>query len=1114
MVAITFIQHDPTQEPRQKQLNSARARAHAARVSHDWRRSDSRQQSPSQSPEVDSKSEDSDDEYFLRVATLEGNSDPFRCFAIEITPELNRILTFTRDVALRAHYSPLAVRRMSSGMAGNFEQPYILGGWADIAASLRDEGTALARLTTYSQYLSHCVPNPKEMRMLVLQMRKRSLQLLREKLERHTDSSSVEEKNNLKRHIFSLFDAECFCGNTQAAIVHGVTLQKLINESNTFDAPMAQRLLYIICHSAATSGQRTVPSVGKWISERSEAFLKDQIPPHPLGVPRSRILHASVTLPELHDLFARCWYLGDASMQISPNESPTPAESVQNKRSAYIYVTVSALINLIRLNDMFHDLVEAVWMAGASRSERYTQAALSVALNYLTREMFGDLTIGGVNIRDCSAILMGQLRLTFTKAYQSSTVNDRLDFAPAYLWILYVGALCEHRRRDNILMVDLLDEFWFSPLLAFQAHLMGVMTWPHMRLVAEQFFYTDIVEPDGVIWFDALLKRHILENHNVSIWVSLALQIQLDIQRLSETKSLRAFRDLKEAYEVIKFRAEEYQKWHESLGVEIWDKSWHSQIRILVDQFGEWIKGKNCGKSDGKEVLQRVDAGFNMTDAVRASGRVPLLEYFPVTSGMMKTDLQLEWHTLGLKLVNKTAHVPMLCHLYNALRIVDPQSPVWPDMELLIRNQNPGKIFMGGRPGTLVQARNRFLLSIGASAASLGKDSRKIRFRKDNPGMREYEQSSIARNLFDRWMGQETRKIDEAAYRLQELLFGRRYREDLERNLYVTISSPAQTYPHKSLATLQTKMVRILGRLSEGFSAEMPALMFDFFSMERRCFAVFEQLVEDFQTSEEGGLRSTRLARNPALNPVEIAFDVFNDSVGSERMVHCLASKNRATNRAQGPAVAKHMKSMIPQFQDETSQAYLSQALTLIRNGRIGDVFGEYADLSEYATAARLFNPIRQRIESLVKQRKGDAELVELRRQVGTKDYGISLFRRSSLEALYGPGKEQSWKDIVVAENVIDEAMLRKADNPVLYLVALLFLHQKKIMCGTGEDSYERSGLRSNDVKDLERQIREKWFNGNTSKWEDMTQPDKEDWEKWEGIYGREGRLAPQLRIK
>ncbi|OAP61460.1 hypothetical protein AYL99_03663 [Fonsecaea erecta] len=510
MVAITFIQHDPThtQEPRQKQLDSARARAHAARVSHARRRSDSHQHSPPQSQDLDLQTEDSDDEHFLTVSAFEGNSDPFRCFAIEITPALNRILTFTRDVALRAHYSPLAIRRISRTIAGTFEQPYILGGWADIAASLRDEGTALARLTTYSQYLSSCVQNPKELRMLVLQMRKRSLQLLREKLERHTDSSASEEKNALKRHIFSLFDAECCCGNTQAAIIHGTTLQKLINESNTFDAPMAQRLLYIICHSAATSGQRTVPSVGEWISARSEAFLKEQIPPHPLGVPENHLSHASVTLPELRTLFARCWYLGDASKQTTPTESPTAATAVQNKNAAYIYVTVSALVNLCRLNDMFHNLVEAVWMAGISRSERYTQAALSVALNYLTREMFGDLTIGGVNIRDCSVLLMGQLRLTFTRAYQSSSVNERLDFAPAYLWILYVGALCEHRRRDNILMVDLLDEFWFSPLLALQANLMGVMTWPHMRAMAEQFFYTDIIEPDGAVWFETLLKRY------------------------------------------------------------------------------------------------------------------------------------------------------------------------------------------------------------------------------------------------------------------------------------------------------------------------------------------------------------------------------------------------------------------------------------------------------------------------------------------------------------------------------------------------------------------------------------------------------------------------------
>jgi hypothetical protein len=33
------------------------------------------------------------------AARFEGNSDPFQCYAIEITPELNRVLAFTRDVS-------------------------------------------------------------------------------------------------------------------------------------------------------------------------------------------------------------------------------------------------------------------------------------------------------------------------------------------------------------------------------------------------------------------------------------------------------------------------------------------------------------------------------------------------------------------------------------------------------------------------------------------------------------------------------------------------------------------------------------------------------------------------------------------------------------------------------------------------------------------------------------------------------------------------------------------------------------------------------------------------------------------------------------------------------
>ncbi|OAL30062.1 hypothetical protein AYO20_08966 [Fonsecaea nubica] len=591
--------------------------------------------------------------------------------------------------------------------------------------------------------------------------------------------------------------------------------------------------------------------------------------------------------------------------------------------------------------------------------------------------------------------------------------------------------------------------------------------------------------------------RHILENRNCPIWVSLALQIQLDIQRVGKTKPIRAFQDLNQAYDVIKLRAEEHQKWYETHGVEIRWKSWHDHIDRLLNEYGIWIKGKICGKSEGKEVLERVDAGLE----------VPLMKDFPVTCGTMKTELHLEWHTLGLVLVNSTLQVPMLCHLYNALRIVAPQSPVWPDMELVIRNQSPEKIFVGGRPETLGQARNRLLLSIGMSITSLAKDSRGLRFRKKNPGVRRYEHSPIAKNLFVRWQGQETRKIDEAAHRLQEHLFSRRYFEDLERHYYVAAGSPAQTQPQRTLSTLRTKMVRTLGRLSDSFAAEMPVLMFDYFSMERRCSAAFEHLAHAVWVMADGGLPSVTPVDHPAANAIGLTIDVFNEAVSLQMMIRCLDSQKRAVNRAQGPAAAKRLKSMVPQFQNESDQGYLN-ALTHMRNGRIGEVLGKCAGLSEHAAAARAFGPLRKWIENLVNEQKGDAELVKLRRVVGTKDYGICLFRPSSLEALYGPGKEQSWGGIVVAESVIEEAMLHRAVNPVVYLGARLFLHQEKMTCGTGADSYESSGLKAGDVKDLEREITEHWFNGDPNEWEGHGQTEKEDWEKWEGIYGREGRLA------
>ncbi len=501
-----------------------------------------------------------------------------------------------------------------------------------------------------------------------------------------------------------------------------------------------------------------------------------------------------------------------------------------------------------------------------------------------------------------------------------------------------------------------------------------------------------------------------------------------------------------------------------------------------------------------------MDGGLNIQAAIRASGRVPLLEYFPVTCGTMKTELLLEWHTLGLKFVNHTFHVPMLCHLYNALRTLDPEAPTWPDMELLIRNQSLGKYFVGGRPRTLEDAQNRFLLSCGVSAASFAKDSRGLRYRQRGEGLRLFEQSPLSQILFKRWVNGETRKVDEASYELQQLLVSSKYQKQLETELYVNSSTLATTPFGTKLIPLQSKMVRILARLSRGFNAEMPALMFDYFAMQRRCYTAYGKLKSDFKDllKEHDALDEDK---EPILNnPISTTRAIFKLAVNTEAAVQAMTSKNRAASKAHGPAMAKILGSFLPQPEDEESRTYVEKAIRLTRQGRFDEVVGEFADISKNASAMNILEPVRSGIDSVLDQGKGDVEIRKLRKFVGTSSFGIFLFRQQSLQALYGPGDDQRWKDIGIEETVLEQAVICQADNPGNYLLAMFFLRQEKMNFGQGTDSHASSGLGTTDVDGVGEHIKKEWFGGKDFASEASI--DKEDWEKWEDIYGKKGRLA------
>lgn len=124
-------------------------------------------------------------------------------------------------------------------------------------------------------------------------MRKRNLHLLRKKLEDYADDLPVTGKSALKRHVFGLFDTECFFESTKVAHVHSRALQRFTLDSYGIDVLIAIRLLYIMCHTAAATGQRTLSVITEWISHQLEALFENSVAAFPLGVSEPHMLTKS-----------------------------------------------------------------------------------------------------------------------------------------------------------------------------------------------------------------------------------------------------------------------------------------------------------------------------------------------------------------------------------------------------------------------------------------------------------------------------------------------------------------------------------------------------------------------------------------------------------------------------------------------------------------------------------------------------------------------------------------------------------------------------------------------------------------------------------------------------
>lgn len=516
-----FVLFRPNQPRRDSEYDDARAKSHAARVGHQRRISRKKVKQeldddylPVNWQSIKSEDDDITDEYreFVHgfpaaIQNLKGSCDPFNATAVQITPRINQIIIFIRDVAIPAAYfnnmfagltkgvrnSDLSVLKENAVISRSGAQK----AWNAIIDSLDDELTALSRIMGYSSLLATLSPEIRWTKAFQNCMRGRALRLLSEAL--GDEKQNIESNPKYQQIIYGLFQAACIESDLKAVQTHGAMLRKLFEKGFCTPHLIIQALMFD-GDFATKHDRRCVLDVDFWyprVFTPIWSVTKAYFPRTPAA---GRDIHETVTVPELREFIART---RDTSDIMEHNQFTKKLDSVGTDRTFAESVT-KGLLDCAQLNHLYLDLADEDQgrVIGASVGQRHTQAALAAAVQFVKRRVGSEAMINGKDYRDANGTIIRRLRFSLLKAFKTCTLTELFELAEAHLWLLFVGTEYEVKIVKDLKLVRF---SWFAKELSQQAHLMEVIAWPQMRGIALRFLFADFVEPHGSLWYEKLM---------------------------------------------------------------------------------------------------------------------------------------------------------------------------------------------------------------------------------------------------------------------------------------------------------------------------------------------------------------------------------------------------------------------------------------------------------------------------------------------------------------------------------------------------------------------------------------------------------------------------------
>ncbi|KAF2492603.1 hypothetical protein BU16DRAFT_619993 [Lophium mytilinum] len=376
--------------------------------------------------------------------------------------------------------------------------------------------------------------------------------------------------------------------------------------------------------------------------------------------------------------------------------------------------------------------------------------------------------------------------------------------------------------------------------------------------------------------------RHLLLNREVPIWLTFAAQMFVDIQEILGHESRQHLDDIQDTVRQALTWHEGHTTYFEESGT--YQKKKSKELDALnanINWFRAYVLEDRFGVEKGLPSVLPGEVN---------SGLDPSTEHYylrsnPLRCGLLKYYVLMQRHHKGHYMAGEQMHVMSMAHLYAACRILHPESPKWPDMELLIARQTPEYLFFGGWPKTLQDSETKFLFMIGMPANGTAKGRRNTSFKLQKV-RRLAKGQSLFFGILNERAGGNWDNVDRDTAKLREM-----FRDD-----QVWKHMATQTHSrHKPIPS--RKQWQNTPSLSDfaacvwlrcGLSYEAADFCFDWLSMHRTCEGIFRAFGE---APAVGGTY-------PGGHPGETTFFILSQTGRTENTTFGKSSKNVKKDRS------------------------------------------------------------------------------------------------------------------------------------------------------------------------------------------------------------------------